>query len=58
LPAQMRLQLATALDAAGRDRPRVVALAESVLAAVASEPGARDRLVEPAQRLLAAPSID
>ncbi len=52
LPAQMRLQLATALDAAGRDRPRVVALAESVLAAVASEPGARDRLVEPAQRLL------
>lgn len=53
LPAQIKLQLATALDHAGRDRERVVTLASEVLAAVAAEPQARERMVAPAQRLLA-----
>ncbi|MBK8718637.1 MAG: tetratricopeptide repeat protein [Deltaproteobacteria bacterium] len=53
LPAQIKLQLATALDHAGRDRERVVTRATEVLAAVAAEPQARERMVAPAQRLIA-----
>ena len=56
LPAQIRLQLATSLDRLGRDRPRVVALAQQVLAAIATLPGARERLVAPAERLLNPPT--
>jgi hypothetical protein len=52
-PAQIRLQLATALDQAGRDRERVVELATAVLEVATAHADARGRMIEPAKRLLA-----